>query len=160
MVDRLARRWNSPLTTEKFHAWFGTAEAGGTRVALLKPTTFMNRSGQAVAAAVRFYQLAEPDLLVISDDLALPVGRLRMRAGGSSGSHNGLQSVIDCLGSSSWCRLRIGIGEAVGDPAVYVLSRFTAEEAAEMEGALERAADAVEHWIAHGVDLTMTRFNG
>lgn len=160
VVDRLARRWSCPLTVEKFHAWFASTEVGGERVVLLKPTTFMNRSGQAVAAAKRFYQAAETDLLVIGDDLALPVGRIRLRASGSAGSHNGLQSIIDYVGSPNWCRLRIGIGAAIGDPAVYVLSRFALDEESEMDRTLNHSADAVTHWIAHGVELTMTRFNG
>jgi len=160
VVDALARRWQAPLTVEKFHAWFAAAEVGGEKVVLLKPTTFMNRSGQAVAAAVRFYQVAEADLMVISDDLALPVGRIRLRAGGSAGSHNGLQDVIDRLGSPNWSRLRIGIGSAVGEPAAYVLGRIGPDEEKEIAAAVNRAADAVECWIQHGVELTMTRFNG
>lgn len=160
VVDRLARRWQAPLTVEKFHAWFAAADVGGERVVLLKPTTFMNRSGQAVAAAVRFYQVSEADLMVISDDLALPIGRVRLRAEGSAGGHNGLQSVIDGLGAQNWSRLRIGIGSAVGDPAVYVLGRIGPDEEKEMGAAVSRAADAVEYWIGHGVGLTMTRFNG
>ena len=160
VVDRLARGWNCPLTVEKFHAWFATADVDGERVVLLKPTTFMNRSGQAVAAAARFYQASEADLLVIGDDLALPVGRIRLRASGSAGSHNGLQSVIDYVGSPNWCRLRIGIGAAIGDPAVYVLSRFASDEESDIKKAVNRSADAVKHWVAHGVELTMTRFNG
>lgn len=160
VIDRLSRRWNCPLTVEKFHAWFAATDVGGERVVLLKPTTFMNRSGQAVSAAGRFYQIAEADLLVISDDLALPVGRIRLRANGSAGSHNGLQSVIDSLGSQNWSRLRIGIGSAIGDQAAYVLGRIAADEEKEMDAALDRAADAVEYWIRHGIELTMTRFNG
>jgi PTH1 family peptidyl-tRNA hydrolase len=119
----------------------------------------MNRSGRAVLAAGRFYKLELDQLLVISDDVALPVGRLRMRAGGSAGGHNGLQDIIDRLGDDAWCRLRIGIGEAVGIPSHYVLSRFDAEEERIMEQARQRGADAVECWIENGPELTMTRFN-
>jgi PTH1 family peptidyl-tRNA hydrolase len=155
----LASRWGAPLTNEKFHAWFGRVEIRGEWVVLLKPTTFMNRSGQAVSDAGRFYKLDLPELVVIADDLALPIGRLRMRAGGSSGSHKGLQSVIDRVGSDAWCRLRIGIGAAFGDPADYVLTRFDAREHSVMDQAYRRAADAVECWIENGPELTMTRFN-
>lgn len=159
VVDILASRWEIGLTVEKFHAWFGRSEFHGERVVLLKPTTFMNRSGQAVLAAGRFYKLELEDLLVVTDDLALPVGRLRMRAAGSSGGHNGLQSIVDRLGTDEWSRLRIGIGGAVGEPSRYVLSRFDNTEEEVMRRARARAADAVECWIEHGVDLTMTRFN-
>jgi len=160
VIDVLASRWGIGMTTEKFHAWFGQGEAVGERVVLLKPTTFMNRSGQAVAAAGRFYKLAIEDLLVISDDTALPVGRIRMRADGSAGGHNGLQDIIDRIGSDAWCRLRLGIGEPIGQSASYVLSRFEESETAVVDRVKQRSADAVEHWIAHGTDLTMTKFNG
>ena len=100
------------------------------------------------------------DLLVISDDLALPVGRLRMRSGGSAGSHKGLQDIVNRLGTDTWCRLRVGIGEAAGAATDYVLSRFDSEAEVVMQAARRYAADAVECWLEHGTDLTMTRFNG
>lgn len=160
VVDELSSRWSIALATEKFHAWFGKGAIGGESVVLLKPTTYMNRSGSAVLAAGRFYKLELPDLLVVSDDMALPPGRLRMRAGGSSGGHNGLSDVARHVGSEDWCRLRLGIGAPIGDPATYVTSRFGAEESAVIGPAVLRAADAVECWVEHGCDLAMTRFNG
>jgi len=160
VIDVLAKRWRIDLTTEKFHAWHGTGDVRGERVALMKPTTFMNRSGQAVQAAGRFYKLEVADLLVISDDLALPPGRLRMRANGSSGGHNGLEDVGQRLGGFDWCRLRLGIGEAVGSGAGYVLGRFSADDESLMDIVYQRAADAVECWLENGAELTMTRFNG
>lgn len=160
VVDVLALRWSIGLTSEKFHGWFGKGDVRGRQVVLLKPTSFMNRSGQAVLSAGRFYKLELADLLVVSDDIALPVGRLRMRPKGSAGSHKGLQDVIDRIGSDAWCRLRVGIGAPVGDPSAYVLSRFDEVDEEVMRATRERAADAVEYWIEHGADLTMTRFNG
>ncbi|MHC4696337.1 MAG: aminoacyl-tRNA hydrolase [Planctomycetota bacterium] len=159
VVDVLASRWQISLAAEKFHAWFGKGEICGEPVVLLKPTTFMNRSGRAVVAAGRFYKLELEDLLVVADDLALPLERIRMRPDGSAGSHKGLQSVIDRVGSDRWCRLRVGIGAACGDPTAYVLSRFDEPEEGAIKGIRDRAADAVECWITNGVDLTMTRFN-
>lgn len=160
VIDLLATRWSVDLSTEKFHGWFGDARIHGQRVALLKPTTLMNRSGRAVLAAGQFFKLEQADLLVVCDDLALPVGRLRLRAQGSSGGHKGLQDIIDRLGDDEWCRLRIGIGDAIGDPVVYVLQRFTEEDEAIMERSRPRAADAVECWIQNGPAQAMTRFNG
>lgn len=160
VIDCLAYRWDVRLATEKFHGWFGTGNVGGNRVALLKPTTYMNRSGRAVMGAGRFYKLEPEQLLVISDDLALPVGRLRMRSGGSAGSHKGLQDIIARLGTDAWCRLRIGIGESIGSTTNYVLGRFDPEDEALMEQVKRRAADAAAYWIEHGAELTMTRFNG
>ncbi len=160
VVDVLASRWAISLAVEKFHAWFGTGEICGERVVLLKPTTFMNRSGQAVVAAGRFYKLELENLLVVADDLALPPSRIRMRGGGSAGSHKGLQSIIDYVGTDRWCRLRLGIGAPVGDPAGYVLGRFCESEAKALKGVFDRAADAVECWITDGVEFAMNRFNG
>ncbi len=160
VVDLLASRWAIDCGREKFHAWFGSGEVRDERVVLLKPTTFMNRSGRAVVAAGRFYKLELADLVVVTDDMALPVGRVRMRAGGSAGGHKGLQSIIDRLGGDAWCRLRVGIGEAIGDPSAYVLHRFADVEEEVMQRARRHAADAVECWIERGPEPTMTRFNG
>ncbi len=144
---------------EKFHAWFGKGVIGGEPAVVLKPTTFMNRSGQAVLAAGRFYQLELADLLVVTDDLALPLERMRLRPSGSAGSHRGLQDIIDRLGTEDFARLRIGIGSALGDAVDYVLAPFTAEEAAVLARVLARAADAVECWITRGAEETMNRYN-
>lgn len=159
VIDVLATRWNIGTKAEKFHAWYGQGEIAEQRVTLLKPTTWMNRSGQAVLAAGRFFKLELADLLVITDDMALPLGKLRFRMSGSAGGHNGLQNIVDQLGSQEWCRLRIGIGEPIGDPAVYVTSRFVAEEMPVIAAARQRAADAVECWLKDGPAKTMNRFN-
>jgi peptidyl-tRNA hydrolase, PTH1 family len=160
VVDMFAQRLGVGMTAEKFHAWFAVTNVGGERVALLKPTTYMNRSGQTVLASGKFYKLEASDLLVITDDRALPHGRLRMRASGSAGGHNGLQDIIDRLGTNEWSRLRIGIGEAPGDWGSHVLGRFAENEQKIMRCAYEQAVKAVECWIENGPDLTMTRFNG
>ena len=159
VVDVLAARWQIGFDVEKFHAHFAMGEVVAERVILLKPTTLMNRSGRAVLAAGRFYKLELQDLLVVADDMALPLGRLRMRSGGSAGSHKGLQSVIDRMGTPQWCRLRVGLGDPLGDPASWVLGKFGPEDEAVMEQARQRGADAVQCWIRHGVEQTMNRFN-
>ncbi|MCP4590157.1 MAG: aminoacyl-tRNA hydrolase [bacterium] len=160
VIDALAARWSIDTSQEKFHAWFGKGVVGSEACVLLKPTTFMNRSGQAVQAVGRFYQLDFADVLVVADDLALDPGRLRMRPSGSAGSHRGLQDIIDRIGSESFARLRMGIGGAVGDAASYVLSRFSAAEAGLIDEVVGRAANAVECWITDGVEETMNRYNG
>ncbi len=160
VIDLLGERWGMALGGEKFNARFELGRIAEDRVVLLKPTTYMNRSGRSVQAAGRFYKLEMDDLLVISDDMALPLGRLRMRSGGSSGGHKGLQEIVDRVGTDAWSRLRIGIGEPIGSPTSFVLTRFDLEDQAIIKRAQERAADAVEYWIGHGTDLTMTRFNG
>ena len=160
VIDELASRSGIDTQQEKFHGWFGKGVIRREPALLLKPTTFMNRSGQAVLAAGRFYRLEIADLVVVSDDLALPTGRMRIRPGGSAGSHRGLQDIINRLGTDEFARLRIGIGGAIGDAADYVLSRFDAEEEAIIEKVVPRSADAIECWITSGPEETMNRFNG
>ena len=159
VIDVLARRWQIDMATEKFHGWFGSGAIKGEKAVLLKPTTFMNRSGQAVLPAGRFYRAELGDLLVVLDDLALPLGRIRLRGNGSAGGQKGLADIINRLGSDAFSRLRIGIGQPIGDSSSYVLSRFGDDEAAEAKRSYERAADAVECWIAEGLDAAMTKFN-
>ncbi|MCB9850750.1 MAG: aminoacyl-tRNA hydrolase [Phycisphaerales bacterium] len=160
VVDLLASRWQIDMLSEKFHAWFGSGVIRDERVVLLKPTTFMNRSGQAVQAAGKFYQLELADLLVISDDVAIDVGRLRVRKKGSAGGHNGLSDIIRRIGSDEFCRLRFGIGDVPGAVrSSHVLGRFSADEDELIEPAIRRCADAVETWIVEGADAAMNRFN-
>jgi len=159
VIDELARRCQADLSQEKFHAWFARATVAEQEVILLKPTTFMNRSGPAVLAAGRFYRLELGDLLVISDDLALPLGKLRLRGQGGAGGHNGLQDIIDRLGSEVFARLRIGIDPPIGDPVGWVLSRFSEAEESVAAAACCRAADAVECWIERGTECAMNRYN-
>jgi peptidyl-tRNA hydrolase, PTH1 family len=160
VVDLLAGRWGIEVARQKFNAWVGDGTAGGQRVVLLKPLTFMNLSGQAVQAAVAFHKLSLEDLLVVSDDLDLPVGQIRLRASGTSGGHKGLESIIQLLGSNEFARLRIGIGRAGRDEVVaHVLSGISPEEEALTDAAVRRAADAVECWLTDGVTAAMNRFN-
>ncbi len=159
VVDELARRHGMSLTQEKFHAWFDKGTISDQDVVLLKPTTFMNLSGQAVQAAGRFYRAELADLLVISDDHSLPLGRLRLRRGGGAGGHNGLQDIVNRLGDNSFARLRIGIDPPIGSSVSWVLSPFTDDEEAIVSASSSRAADAVECWISHDTEFAMNRFN-
>lgn len=160
VVDAVARQWQIDVTKEKFHAWYGVGLIHHEPVVLLKPATYMNCSGRAVQAAGQFYKLEIDDLLVISDDMALPVGRIRIRSTGSGGGQRGLVDIIERLGSSAWSRLRVGIGEPFGDPSAYVLGRFSKEDAEVITRVRQRAADAVSCWLAEGVDSAMTKYNG
>ena len=159
VVDELAGRWHIGMGAEKFHGWFGVGEFRKERVALLKPTTYMNRSGQAILAAGQFYKLELTELMVVVDDHALPLGRIRIRTSGSSGGHNGLEDIVTRLGSDAWCRLRIGIGEPVGDMKDYVLSGYEESEKPVIKEGIVRAADAAECWVVEGPDQAMNRFN-
>lgn len=131
------------------------------RVMLAKPMTYMNASGEAVAALLAFYKIAPADILVVSDDLDLPVGRIRLRAEGGAGGQKGVASIIRQLGTEAFARLRVGIGRPPGqmDPADYVLRPFSAEQEAEMVFVRQKAADAIEVWLAAGIAAAMNQFN-
>lgn len=166
VVEALQRRWQAgpPRTAFGGLVWDARPSrvgAGQRRVVLLEPQTYMNRSGAAVREMAAFYKAAAADLLVVLDDMALPPGRLRARAGGSAGGHNGLADVLAALGDEQVSRLRVGIGAAPPhmDAADYVLGRFAAGESELMEAAVAAAADAVEDWVFHGVTYVMDRYN-
>ena len=161
VAARAALRLGVELTHSTCHARWGRSRARGREALLAFPATYMNESGLAVAALARYHKFPPEDILVISDDLHLAPGRLRLRRGGSSGGHNGLQSVIEHLGSDDFHRLRVGIGAPVagGDQVEYVLSRFPAEERAQILAAVERASEAVLCWLEEGLDAAMRHFN-
>jgi PTH1 family peptidyl-tRNA hydrolase len=162
VVDGLARRRGVSVAKyeRRYEALVGEVQVAGQRALLLKPETFMNLSGRSVLAAQQFYKLDLSDLLVVCDDLDLPVGRIRLRAGGSGGGQKGLENILLRLSSNDIPRLRIGIGKV--DRSVtseYVLSRFTPDERELIIEAVTSAADAVECWIGEGIDAAMNRFN-
>lgn len=137
------------------------AELGEASVVLALPQTYMNLSGRAVRAAAEGYQVPPARALVVCDDLSLPLGKIRVRRQGSSGGHKGLQSVIDCMGTESFPRLRIGIGEAgVEDAEEYVLAPFGTDELETVDEVLGRAARAAEVWLRDGIEEAMSQFNG
>jgi PTH1 family peptidyl-tRNA hydrolase len=158
VIDELARRWQ--VTLKKWRRVAVLAIAKERDSLLMEPTTFMNLSGEAVLGVGSFYKVDPSDWLVVVDDVNLPLGRIRMRKMGSAGGHNGLKSVIQHIGSD-FARLRIGVGR--GDPkwdlADHVLARFEPEERRAVEEAIGRAADAVEMFVAQGVEPAMNRFN-
>lgn len=163
VADVLAKRWRSDWSLEKkFQARIAKTERSGRRWVLCQPQTFMNASGEAVGALVRFYQLPLTDLMVVMDDADLPLGEIRMRPGGSSGGHHGLESIEQHLGSREYARLRLGIGrkDSRREIAGHVLGRLSAGEKVVMEKVLVRAADQVECWLTQGLQKAMSQFNG
>jgi len=165
-VERLARRVGTTFDRYQFRAQLARWEAGGTKVLLAKPLTFMNHSGEAVGPLVRFYKVPLERLMVVYDDLDLPPGKIRIRPKGSAGGHHGMESIIQRLGSSDFPRLRIGIGRPAGpgayDPDVvarYVLSPFSAGERPLIGAALDRAVEALMVWVGEGIEAAMNRFN-
>jgi peptidyl-tRNA hydrolase, PTH1 family len=161
VVDRLAEGGSQAKFSRDFDGLVAEIEIDYRRVLLLKPETFMNLSGRSTSQAVRFYKLPLDDLLVVCDDLSLPVGKLRLRPGGSDGGHKGLRDIASQLGTDQFPRLRIGIGEHGQIDAVdYVLTRFRSTEMPMIEDGLILASQAVAVWATQGVDAAMNRFNG
>ncbi len=160
VIDALVRRHGVTLREDGW-AEVGTLRLDGRRAVLARPQTYVNVSGTAVADLRRRHRVALEHLLVIYDDLDLPVGQVRVRSLGGHGGHNGMRSIIEALGKQTFPRLRIGIGRPPVsiDPAEYVLSRFSAAEAPAVEEAVERGADAVELFIRRGIEATMNAFN-
>lgn len=161
-VDILSRKTGIPVGTDKMRALMGTGFVGNEKVILVKPQTYMNLSGTAVAPIVKFYK-ADPagQLIVVSDDIDLPAGHLRIRKSGSAGGHNGLKDLIACLGTQDFIRVRIGVGRKPEgwDLADYVLSRFTPAEQRCIDEAEAAAAEAVLMIMKEGVDAAMNRYN-
>src|SRR3954447_6291346 len=161
VVDRLARGGSGATFSRKFDGQLAEAEIDFRRVLLLEPETFMNLGGRSVAQAMRFYKLELADLLVVCDDLNLPLGKLRIRGGGSDGGQKGLRDVTAHLGTEAFARLRIGIGErGPVDAADFVLSRFRGAERPVIDDTLILAAQAVAVWTTQGLAAAMNRFNG
>ncbi len=160
VVDSLAESLQLEVRKRKFGARLGTGEFADKKLILLKPWQFMNRSGPAVATAAGFYRLDVGDLLVVSDDLDLEPGRIRLRAKGSAGGHNGLADIAQKLGTNEFARCRVGIGRSDRQAAVsYVLERPTKVEKPLLDSAVERARDAVFCWIECGIETAMNKFN-
>ena len=162
-VEGLAKTWQMPLTENKrFQGQFSEGVALGKRIRLLKPLTYMNRSGQSVRAVTDWYKLQPQSVLVIYDDMDLPVGRLRMRLSGSAGGHNGMKSIIAHLGGKDFPRLRIGIGKSDGQKGTvnHVLGKFAPEETKTIEEVLYISLKAIELSLTEGVEKSMSRYNG
>ena len=160
VIARLAERVGIRVNEDEGFAEVGRGTIGTRRVLLARPYTYVNVSGEAVRDLRRRHRLRPEDILIIVDDIDLPLGRLRLRAGGSAGGHNGLKSIIDALGTTEFPRLRVGIGRPpLGvEAADFVLTRFTEEERMVHE-TLERAAEAVELVVTEGLPAAMNRVN-
>ena len=161
-ADALCKKKNIAINKARFQALTAQADLGGERVLLMKPQTYMNLSGQAVSQAARFYKIPPERVLVVSDDVSLPVGKLRIRTKGSAGGHNGLKNIIALLGTEEFPRIRLGVG-APPHPEYemmdWVLSAFRDQDAEDMAKASQRAAEAVECYIEKGPDKAMNQYN-
>ena len=160
-IDLIAEKLGVEFTKEKFHAAVAEVNLNGEKVILLKPLTYMNKSGLAVAEAVNFYKLELADLLVIYDDMDMQCGQLRIRKKGSGGGHRGMGDIIRCLSSDLISRIKVGIGHPVHGTVVdFVLKPFSDEENEKIVPALAVAAEAAVYWLANGTQETMNVYNG
>lgn len=163
VIDVMAQKYNIELTEKKHRALSGSGYIAGQKVLLVKPQTYMNLSGESVQAILNFYKLdAERELLVIYDDISLAPGRIRVRARGSAGGHNGIKNIIAMTGTQTFARIKIGVGEKPQgwDLADYVLGHFSKEERALVEDAFVDAAEAAEMILADDLSGAMNKFNG
>ena len=162
VIDKLSEELKTPIKRLKFKAWTAPVTLGGEKVLLMKPTTYMNLSGQAVAEAAAFYRIPPEHVLVISDDVALTPGGLRIRPSGSAGGHNGLKNIIALLHSEDFPRIRVGVGQKPHpdyDLADWVLGTPQGHDREAIDGAVDRAAQAVEYIIREGPQQARSRFN-
>lgn len=162
VVEELARRYTLNFGKTERKAITADGLIREQRVLLAKPQTYMNASGEAVRALVDFYRIEVPRILVIHDELDIPLGTLRLRQKGSAGGNNGIKSIIQHIGTQEFDRIRCGIGRPPGrmDPKDYVLKPFAGDDAITAQIEIDRAADAVETWLTNGMEFAMNRFNG
>ena len=154
-IEIKERRWRD----HSMRARFGTGEIDGAAVALAKPTTFMNLSGQAVSQLIHRFKAPAADIVVICDDMDLPVGKIRIRPQGGTGGHKGLASIISSIGSDAFTRIRVGIGRPDNDEVSFVLSNFSPEDRRAIDQAIATVADAVDCILSEGVEAAMNRYN-
>jgi PTH1 family peptidyl-tRNA hydrolase len=160
VVDALAASPRASRFQSRFQAQMADLDEGDCKVVLVKPETFMNLSGRCVRQVVDFYQVELPDLLVVCDDINLPLGKLRVRARGTHGGHNGLRDIQNHLGTTEYARLRIGVNAPDEDAIEHVLGRFRPSERPVIEDAIALAAQAVGVWVHQGVEICMNQYNG
>ena len=161
-ADALARKKNISINRSRFQALTASCPIGDTTVLLMKPQTYMNLSGEAVGQAARFYKIPADHVLVVSDDITLPIGAMRIRTKGSAGGHNGLKNIISVLGTEEFPRIRLGVGSPPHpdyDTVDWVLSVFRDQDAVDMAEAASRAADAVECFITRGPEKAMNLYS-
>lgn len=161
VVDRLAERHGLKFARMMHKGLVALGEIEGHKVALVKPQTFMNLSGESVVPIVKFYKSEPGELLVVYDELDLPAGQLRMRPKGGSGGHNGMKSIIARLGNEDFPRLRVGVGRPPGrrDPKDFLLDDFTRDELTALEPTFDRAVEGIRRWLTDGIDNAMNFVN-
>lgn len=160
VIDNISKEYNIEINRQKFKGVYGEGFINGEKVILLKPTTYMNLSGESIREVVDFYKLTCEDIVVIYDDISLDVGRLRIREKGSAGGHNGIKSIIAHLGTDVFTRIKVGVGQPDVDLVNYVLGKFTDEEMEVLSESIDASTKAVSEIIKNDVNTAMNKFNG
>ncbi|WP_453992539.1 aminoacyl-tRNA hydrolase [Bacillus nitroreducens] len=161
VIDELSEQLNIPLDKAKFNGIFGQGMVNGEKVLLLKPLTYMNLSGECIRPLMDYYDILVDEILVIYDELDLPVGKIRLREKGSAGGHNGMKSIINHLGTQEFKRIRIGINRPTNGMKItdYVLGRFQAEESEDIKNAIRNSSEAAQAWLSTPFLQVMNEFN-
>ena len=159
-IDFIAKKYNIDVNKSKFKGVFGEGFIEGQKVILLKPTTYMNLSGESIREVINFYKINTDEIIVIYDDISLEIGKLRIREKGSAGGHNGIKSIIANMGVDVFPRIKIGVGQPKGDLVSHVLGRFNKEEEQDLKEVIEASAKAVEIIIKYGAKEAMNELNG
>ena len=160
VIDNIAKEYNIEINRQKFKGVYGEGFINGEKVILLKPSTYMNLSGESIREVVDFYKLTCEDIVVIYDDISLDVGRLRIREKGSAGGHNGIKSIIAHLGTDVFPRIKVGVGQPNVDLVNYVLGKFTDKEMEVLSESIDASTKAVSEIIKDDVKSAMNKFNG
>lgn len=160
MIDLLSEKYNINVNRLKFKGMYGEGTIEKQKVILLKPATYMNLSGDSIIEVVNFYKIPKDNVIVLYDDISLEVGRLRIRAEGSAGGHNGIKSIISRLGTESFKRVRFGVGKAEGNLVSHVLGKFSKEDREILDKVFEIGVEAVETIIDKGMAQAMNKYNG
>lgn len=160
VIDNIAKEYNIEINRQKFKGMCGEGFINGEKVILLKPTTYMNLSGESIREVVDFYKISNEDVLVIYDDISLDVGRLRIREKGSAGGHNGIKSIIAHLGTDIFPRIKVGVGQPNVDLVNYVLGKFTKEEMEVLSESIDASTKAAKEIISGDVKTAMNIYNG
>ncbi|MBE6054233.1 MAG: aminoacyl-tRNA hydrolase [Clostridium sartagoforme] len=159
-IDYLAEKYNIDISRSKFKGLYGEGFISGEKVILLKPTTYMNLSGESIREIINFYKIDNNEMIVIYDDISLEIGKLRIREKGSAGGHNGIKSIIANIGGDVFPRIKIGVGQPKGDLVSHVLGRFSNEEQKDLNEVIEASIKAVEIIIKDGTKEAMNQLNG
>lgn len=160
VIDLIGDRYNIPINREKFKGMYGEGNICGEKVILLKPSTYMNLSGESVREVTSFYKIESDNIIVLYDDISLEVGRLRIRSQGSAGGHNGIKNIIANLGTDVFPRVKIGVGQPKGELVSHVLGKFSKEDSEKLKEVFKVSIDAVEDIVSSGIAEAMNKFNG